>query len=75
MVLGKLAVHTVVGLGYTATMAVSVLIYKFKKWLTGIGVKGFTMTMLYGAEAVSCCLTSMPSAGTFTSAFGKTIKE
>jgi hypothetical protein len=52
VVLGELIVHTIVGLAYFAAMAVpAVLIYMFNKWLTDIGVEGFTMTMLYVAEA------------------------
>ena len=53
MVLGKLVAHTIVGLAYFAAMAIpALIIYKFNKWLAMNGVEGFTMTMLYGAEAV-----------------------
>lgn len=52
VVMGKLVVHTILGLAYFAAMAVpAVLIYKFNEWLAVVGVKGFTLTMLYGAEA------------------------
>jgi Mg/Co/Ni transporter MgtE len=52
VVLGELIVHTIIGLAYFAAMAVpAVIIYKVNKWLTAIGVEGFTMTMLYVAEA------------------------
>ena len=53
VVLGELIVHTIVGLAYFSAMAVpAIIIYKFNEWLTSLGVAGFTMTMLYGAEAV-----------------------
>jgi hypothetical protein len=52
-VLGRLVVHTLVGLAYFAAMAVpAIIIYKTNELLARFGVTGFTMTMLYGAEAV-----------------------
>lgn len=53
MVLGKLVVHTVLGLSYFAAMAVpGVVIFKINKWLVEIGIDGFTMSMLYAAEVL-----------------------
>ena len=53
IVLGRLVVHTIVGLAYFSAMVVpAVVIYKTNEWLAGFGVTGFTMTMLYGAEAI-----------------------